>query len=58
MKATLKNNTLIIEVPYSQKGTPSKSGKSNNHYTTHGVKLVALGKQIVSVNLTVYSKAS
>jgi len=57
MKVSVKNNAIVIELPFDKNGTPSKSGKSVVHATTSGNTAVGLpdGSQL-SVGVNVFSK--
>ena len=42
LKVTVKNNRIVIELPFDATGTLSKEGKSMVHASTRGNKAVAL----------------
>lgn len=50
MKVTVKDNTLIIEIPFDAKGHPSRSGLTMLHASTGGNQPTAIevrGKNLV-----------
>jgi hypothetical protein len=62
VKASIKKDgdkkVLVLELPWSAKGTPSKSGKSNVHASTGGNQTTELdvdGKKLV-VGINAYTK--
>ncbi len=58
MKATLKDGMLTISIEFDPTGTPSKTGKTKVHASTHGniqTKVEGLEKEVF-VGINVYSK--
>jgi hypothetical protein len=58
MKTYVKDNTLFIELPFNQKGTPSGSGKSNVHASTNGNQptTVEVDGKVLVVGVNAYTR--
>jgi len=56
LKVIVKNDRIVLELPFNKKGNVSKSEKSLIHATTNGNPNVALPSgEMVSIGVNVYS---
>lgn len=55
MNVNIKDGSIIIKLPYSEKGKESKSGKSLVHATTNGNKEYTVDGKTLKIGINVFS---